>query len=250
MGNDIAENGAERRISERCDEIDAEKDPAYFDALVASLKDRLRESDEVALAAPQIGSMDRVFALKFAGGDIRAFANPLVVGKSGVVMSEERQIGESGKRWIAPRFNEVEVVYSTPLGNVEKGTFKGSAAVIMQQMIDLLDGVTLEDFALEVLDGWDDLPANEKAEVFRLYLKSVERREAEAEKAVGSDAVAKFIDGSAEFVKAYYRKEIETMPLTEEERAELEAKTKAEAVERAKAELGKGAGDGAKAHEA
>ena len=217
----------------RCDEIDLEGDPVFSASLVASLKKSLRESDEVATAAPLEGTKARVFCMKFAGGDIRAFVNPMVVGKSGVVMSDEHQIGVSPKRWIAPRFRDVDIAYQTPTGKPEVGTFKGPAALVMQQMVDLLDGVLLEDFALEVLDGWDNLPSEDRKAVFKAYLDSLAKRKEAAEEAIEDDPEAKAVDGEIGFVKAYYEGKVETMPLTPEESAEYESAVKADAVAKA-----------------
>ena len=238
----------------RCDEIDLGKDPVFSASLVASLKKALRESEEAATAAPLEGSKARVFCVKFAGGDIRAFVNPMVVGKSGVVMSDEHQIGVSPKRWIAPRFRDVDLAYQTPTGKPEVGTFKGAAALVIQQMVDLLDGVLLEDFALEVLDGWDNLPSEDRKAVFKAYLDSLAKRKEAAEEAVESDPEAKAVDGEVGFVKAYYEGKVETMPLTPEESAEYESAVKAEALAKAaeakRAPEGDGSAASGKAREA
>lgn len=235
-------------LRERCDEIDLEADPIFSNSLIASLKEKLRQSDEPAIAAPLEGNKVRVFCMKFAGGDIRAFVNPMVVGKSGVVMSDEHQIGVSPKRWIAPRFRDVDLAYQTPAGKPEVGTFKGAAALAMQQMVDLLDGVLLEDFALEVLDGWDNLPSEDRKAVFKAYLDSLAKRKEAAEESIGEDPEAKAVDGEVGFVKAYYEGKVETMPLTPEESAEYESAVKADALAKAmeakRASEADGASDG------
>lgn len=239
----------------RCDEIDLGGDPVFSATLVASLKKSLSESDEAATAAPLEGGKARVFCVKFAGGDIRAFINPMVVGRSGVVMSDEHQIGVSAKRWIAPRFRDVDLAYQTPAGKSEVGTFKGAAALVIQQMVDLLDGILLEDFALEVLDGWDNLPSEDRKAVFKAYLDSLAKRQEAAEETVGEDPEAKAVDGEIRFVKAYYEGKVETMPLTPEESAEYESAVKADAVAKAAEAKRASEADGAgsaprKAHEA
>ena len=225
-------------LRERCDEIDLEADPIFSNSLIASLKEKLRQSDEPAIAAPLEGSKVRVFCVKFAGGDIRAFVNPMVVGRSGVVMSAEHQIGVDGKKWIAPRFRKVDLAYQTPVGNAEVGTFEGTAAAVMQQMVDLLDGVLLEDFALEQLDGWDDLSWDEKSEVFGLFLDSLERKREAASEAVESDPGMKAVDDEIRFVGEYYGGRVETMPLTEEESADYERAVKSEALSNASKAVG------------
>ena len=212
-------------IHERCDELVAQ-DPIILHTIVETFKKHLRDSDEVAVAAPMLGRKERIFCLKFANGDIRAFINPMITGKSGVIMSDEHQIGFSPKRFIVPRFKEIDVVYITPAGNVEANTFKDGASSIIQQMIDLLDGIILKDFALEVLDGWDELPIDDKLTIFKMYLESLNKKSEGLQEIIDKDKTLKDIDKELSFMRQYQEGKIETMPLTDEEKQQLQNNSK------------------------
>ena len=147
------------KLQERSEEIDLtnEKDLNRASSIVADLKDTLRTNNNlVALAAPQLGHKDRIFCIKFANGDIRAFINPLIFANKDVHLSRETQIGLDNKEYIVPRSTEVHAAYQTPLGKKEVNAFKGVVSEVFQQMVNLLDGILLEDFGLIVLDGFDE----------------------------------------------------------------------------------------------
>lgn len=222
-------------LHDRKDEIDPEADPVLFGTLMSRLKDKCRESGLVAIPGPLAGVDARMFCMRFAGGDIRGFANPMVVGKGGSAIVEETQLGmDDGRTWFVPRPTEVDLVYQTPLGKAETCTFEGISAAVVQQMVDFLDGILLEDFALEKLDGWDSLSDEDKEKIFELYRQSLETRYHIACANVSADPEAKMLDGQVEFIKNYYEDKIDTIPLTAEESRELESAVKAEAAEQAR----------------
>ena len=139
---------------DRADEVQL-GNPKYMDQIntvIQDLKDTLRANkDLVALSAPQIGENMRIFCIKFARGDIRAFINPLIITRKGIHLSRETQIGYNGPEYIVPRHNDINAAYQTPVGAKEVNSFLGTVGEVFQQMIEVMDGVLIEDYGLIIL---------------------------------------------------------------------------------------------------
>lgn len=200
--------------------------------LINDLKDTLKANkDLVALSAPQLGKKERVFAIKFADGDIRAFINPAIVRTEGMHLSRERAIGFNEEdEYLIPRANEVFATYQTPDMMPDKcdmNKFTGAVAEVFLQMNDLLNGILLEDVGLIVLPEFDKASEEEKQEIISMYFKSLDSRKESVEKAIESNPEAKNMNKAIEFMTKLQLGEIETMPLTEEEIKELKEKQEA-----------------------
>ena len=150
----------------RCDEIDVEEAAP----IVAKLKDVLFDRKEfVALAAPQIRKKKRIFGIKFANGDIRAFINPMITKTEGLHFSRENSPSIPDKEFIVPRYDRIIAIYQTPTGAIEENIFEGAVAEVFQQMVQLLDGITLADLGLEIIPEWDEATDEEKTAVLNAY---------------------------------------------------------------------------------
>lgn len=192
--------------------------------LINDLKDTLKANkDLVALAAPQLGHKERIFAIKFADGDIRAFINPAIVRTEGVHLSRETPIGISNEEYIVPRSDDVYATYQTPdmTDNCDMNKFSGAVAEVFQQMNDLLNGILLEDIGLIVLPEWDKASEEEKQEIIDMYLKNLEKRKELAEENINKNPESKDMNKAIEFMTKLQLGEIETMPFTEEELKEI-----------------------------
>lgn len=200
--------------------------------IINDLKDTLKANkDLVALSAPQLGKKERVFAIKFADGDIRAFINPAIVRTEGMHLSREKAIGFDDKEeYIVPRANDVFATYQTPDMMADKcdmNKFTGAVAEVFQQMNDLLNGVLLEDIGLIVLKGWDKASEEEKQEIIKMYLESLGTRKDKIEEVINSNPESRDMNRAIEFMTKLQLGEIETIPLTEEELKRVkEANTK------------------------
>lgn len=165
------------------------------------LKDNLYANKElVALAAPQIGVNMRLFCIKFADGDIRTFANPLIVKTKDLHLSRETNISFPDKEFIVPRYNEIEVVYQTPVGKIEQNLFKDAVSDIFQQMVQLLDGVTLDTIGLELVPDWDTYPEEERQQVIDMYLTSLKERNQSLQKEIEETPELKQINDAIDFM--------------------------------------------------
>ena len=114
-----------------------------------------KNTDVVALSAPQIGINKRIFGIRF-NDTIKYFINPIITKKSGLVIAPEIFLNSPGKEYLIGRPKEVTVVYTNQDFVYEDNKLLDSAARIFDQMIQVLDGVLPSDLGLESdieLDG-------------------------------------------------------------------------------------------------
>ena len=204
------------KLRVRSDEVDI-KDASSFKKLtevVTKLKDILRDSDSlVALSAPQINENMRVFCIKFLNSDIRAFINPLITYRKGIHLSREVQIGVSKQEYIVPRNDEINATYLTPLGEIQSNKFEGLPSEVFQQMTELLDGVPLSDYALEVIPGWDEATNEERAEVIDFYLKQFSLKHHIIKEDIKQDKAALRLTKVIDVLTRIKKGEIEVTPI-------------------------------------
>jgi peptide deformylase len=172
---------------------------------IKDLKDTiLANKNLVALAAPQLGKFDRIFCIRFANGDIRAFINPMISKTDGVHLVREISPSLPDRAFIVPRHNRIIAMYQTPSGKPEESVFEGVVAEIFQHMVQILDGVLISDIGLEVFEDFDNASEEEKAQVLDAYLKELKSREETMNKEIEQnedlkktrDAI-KFLEGVA-----------------------------------------------------
>lgn len=170
-------------LNKRADEINmlkSKKNYKLVTTIIGRLKDVLRTNkDLIALSAPQIGYPYRIFCIKFSDDEIRGFVNPLIYKYSeGMHLSREVQLGhDSAIEYLVPRFNEVEMSFQTPVGNLQSNLFTETVGEVIQQMDDLLNGVLLEDYGLEVIEGFDEASQEEKEEIIKMYLEHLQNED-------------------------------------------------------------------------
>lgn len=170
-------------LNKRADEINmlkSKKNYKLVATIIGRLKDVLRTNkDLIALSAPQIGYPYRIFCIKFSDDEIRGFVNPLIYKYSdGMHLSREIQLGhDSAIEYLVPRFDEVEMSFQTPVGNLQSNLFTETVGEVIQQMDDLLNGVLLEDYGLEVIEGFDEASQEEKEEIIKMYLEHLQNED-------------------------------------------------------------------------
>lgn len=199
--------------------------------LINDIKDTLKADKRlVALAASQLGYKERIFCIKFANGDIREFINPKIAKTEGNHLSREFEIGLDDSEYIVLRHDDVYATYQTPTMKVDEfdtNKFSGAVAEVFQQMMQLLDGTLLEDIGLPILPGWDKASDEEKQEIITMYLQSLETRKETLEKEIESNDEMIDVNKATEFMKKFNAGEIETIALTDEEKAKVEEVEKA-----------------------
>lgn len=225
-------------LSERCDEIDLTKKNKNIQNTVLQLKNTIKANPGMlGLSANQIGSYDRVLVLNF-NGNLRSFVNPIITRVDGFELSRETCHSIPGKTFIRMRNSRVWVTYQTPLGKIESVELNGVAAKMMQHHIDHLDGLILSDVSLEIDEAFDNAAEEERAEVIKMYLESLDLCADELTNEVNEDEDGKKLADAIRFIESVKKGEtvVESVPYTDEEFEELKAKYKAE-IDRAEKEL-------------
>ena len=218
--------------NERCDEtqLGNPKLQEHIDGTIQNLKDTLRaDADLMAISSAHVGADNmRIVCIKFARGDIRTFINPLIFGRKGIHLSREKQIGGENTDFIVPRNDEIHVAYQTPVGREEANSFMGVVSEIMQQMIDVLDGVLLQDWGLEILPGFDEADDETKKAIIDMYLKDIESKQQELLKEIEGNKEAKDMDKAIDFITQLSLGQVETIEITDEEKKQMMKKAEEE----------------------
>lgn len=189
------------KLSDRCDEIDIRKENNLMREIILELKSTLRESKGgVGLAAPQIGYDKRIFVINF-NGDLRTFINPIITQAKGLTFSREGCLSLPGKQYIRPRNNEITVLYQTPLGKSESRKMVGLAATVFQHELDHLDGITLADIGLEIDEDFDKATEEEKDEIIKMYMDSLDLKQKTSKDEIDSDKELKQMSNAIDFME-------------------------------------------------
>jgi peptide deformylase len=152
--------------------------------------------DLVALAAPQLGKFERIFCIRFANGDIRAFINPMISKTDGFHLSREISPSLPDRSFIVPRHDRIIAMYQTPTGRPEESRFEGIVSEVFQHMVNILDGVLISDIGLEVFEDFDTATDEERSELLKAFIETLKLRNEEAIKAIESDDI-NFLKGVA-----------------------------------------------------
>lgn len=164
---------------DRVDEITAENSFESIKYCVSRLKRALYDNPNIAaLCAPQIGINLRLFVVKIAKTEARrfkVFLNPMIVKQESLHLSREISASIPNKEFIIPRRNSIHVAYQEEDGGVNSETYIGAYAEVIQQMIEMLDGITLADYGLDLddvggVEVFDAASDDEKAELMAAYL--------------------------------------------------------------------------------
>lgn len=225
-------------LSERCDEIDLTKKNRNIQNTVLQLKNTIKANPGMlGLSANQIGLYERVVVLNF-NGKLRSFINPIVTRVDGYELSRETCHSIPEKTFIRMRNSRVWVTYQTPLGKIESVELNGAAARVMQHHIDHLDGLLLSDVSLEIDDDFDNATEEEREEVIKMYLESLDMSADSLMQEVNDDKEGKQLADAIRFMESVNKGEtiVESVPYTDEEFEELKDNMRKE-IEKAEKEL-------------
>lgn len=195
-------------LSFRSDEVDVKKDNESVRETIVELKETLRaHKDGVGLAAPQIGKKQRIFVINF-NGDIKTFINPIITQVKGMALNREGCLSLPGKEYIIPRFNEINVMYQTPLAKIEERKFLGLAAYIFQHELDHLEGIILSDMGLEVDSEFDNATEEEKAQILHRHLESLDLKKKDLDKEIEENPELKKTKDAIDFMTKVQKGEV------------------------------------------
>ena len=188
-------------LGERCEEVDVRKENELVREITLELKNTLREhKDGVGLAASQIGYNKRIFVINF-NGDYRTFVNPIITQVKGLTLSKEGCLSLPGKQYLRPRHNDIQVIYQTPLGKTESKKLVGLAAEVFQHEIDHLDGLLLSDVGMEIPENFDSLTDDEKTQLIKEYMESLDLKQKEMKEEIKEDKDLKQMSDAIDFME-------------------------------------------------
>ena len=186
------------KLSDRAEEVSFQRDGNLIKQIIADLKQTILDYNLLSLSAPQLGYNKRIFVLNFSG-DLRAFVNPYIKERKGLKLYREKDISLPDKEYFIARNEEIVAIYQTALGKVESNKFLDTAGELFQFEVDHLDGVLLQDYGLEVIDGFDALSAEAKQEVLKYYVDYLKELEQSFNKDIQSNAGAKQLQDAIDF---------------------------------------------------
>ena len=202
-------------FDERVNEIMSDTPYSEVKDTINTLKSELLKNKNIAaLCAPQINKELRLFVVKTADKKFDVFLNPMVVTKSKEIhLSMEENPSIPDKKFIIPRYNEVHVAFQTHDGHVDSKTYKGAYGEVVQQMIQMLDGITLADYGLDLDDvggykAWDRASKADKQEVIQMYLDSLRKLSDSFDKEISENPELKAINDQIEFTTKYLLGEV------------------------------------------
>jgi len=193
---------------------------------IKDLKETIYDNkDLVALAAPQLGRFERIFCIRFANGDVRAFINPMISKTDGFHLNREVSPSLPGRSFIVPRHDRIIAMYQTPTGKPEESRFEGVVAEVFQHMVNMLDGVLISDIGLEVFEDFDNATEKERDEVIKSFIEELKSRTEKANKEIEADEELKKTRDAINFLKGVATGEIK---MEQQEELVKEQETKPE----------------------
>lgn len=176
--------------------------------VISDIKRTLYANPEVvALCAPQIDEQLRLFVVRNGKQDSNRFKvllNPLIVNHEGLHLSREVNPSIPNKQFIIPRYNKMHVAYQTFDGHVTSETFVGFYSEVVQQMIEMLDGITLADYGLDLDDlggaeAFDNATKEEKTQVLAAYMEHLKNKLGLLQEEINSNESMKYINDLIDF---------------------------------------------------
>lgn len=210
-------------FNERQDETSPSCDKKYLKEAVNILKSELKQNkDLVCLCAPQVGKKYRLFVVKTADNTYKEFLNPMIVTSSKERhLSMERNASFPNKTFICWRNDNLHLAYQNLEGEACSETYKGPYAEVIQQMVQMLDGVLLSDIALDLddvggLDAWFEASEEEKIEVMRMFTENLKLESKALNKEIEETPELKLINANIDFQTHYLKGEVKLVKKEEE----------------------------------
>lgn len=188
------------KLSVRSEEINIKDKLEEVKSTISELHNFLDEhKDLLAVSAPQLGINQRILVLRYEG-EYKDFINPMITKFEGAHFVREKDICIGDVEFIVPRHDRIMVMYQTKTGMPENNRIEGIAAELFQHHVNLLDGVTIADFGLEIDEEWDKASEEEREEVLKLYYTKLQEQSAELQKEIDSDEELHRLDKAIKFM--------------------------------------------------
>lgn len=214
-------------LRERVDEVNPIDAQSTVKALIAKLK---KYPDLYALCAPQIGIKERVVVFKYNNKEnkkdniYKEYINPRIFKAEEYHLVREKDISIPEKEFISPRPRKIFIEYQTQDAKPETNVLKGNSAEIFDRLMNYLDGITLDDYGLEVIPEFDEANEEEQQEVIDVYLKSFKTKEEELNKEIEADKDARELRDAIKFMEEVQEGKVKLEAIPENELPKKEEK--------------------------
>lgn len=190
------------KLSQRCDEINVLHEGKKASSIINSLKDTIKANPEyIALSAPQIGKNARIFVVRFSDGEYKTYINPMITKTEGIHLSREFNPSLPGKEYLMPRHNKIMVLFQNLKGQVDQHVIEGVVAEVFQQQVQLLDGILLDDFGLEIIPEFDKASKKQQQEVIDWWLNGLKEMDANLNQDINNDEDLLKVKKAIDFMK-------------------------------------------------
>lgn len=194
------------KLSVRVSEIDVRDNKKLIGEIANKLEETMKEHNIRALAASQIGYDVRMFCIEFktkkGKSNYRYFINPIIGADKGFTLVRQSDPSLPGKEFIHPRSNQITLMYQSLDGHSFGYDFVGLTAFTMQQMVDLLDGVMLDELGLEIDERFDQATESEKNDLLLAYSKMLGERKKLLDEDINSNSELKMVNDAIKFMKS------------------------------------------------
>ena len=197
------------KFEERVSEITSETSYDEVKETISTIKNYLNHhKDAVCLCAPQIGINLRLFVVKKSKSNsledrYKVFLNPMIVLREGLHLSRETNLSIPDKQFIIPRSNKIHLAYQAKDGRVNSETYIGAYGEVIQQMVEMLDGITLADYGLEIDKDFDKASKKDQLAVTEMYLNHLKENYSGLKEEIEKNPELKEINDNIEFTTQY-----------------------------------------------
>lgn len=192
-------------IVDRAEEIDLEKDFKLAQKIVSDLGSYMVKHNVGALAAPQIGYPYRIFCMMYKTKkktDIKAYINPIVTSMGGSVLIRQRCENLPGREFIYHRYPKIGLSFMD-IDKESKGfDFVGQTAFAMEQMVDILDGIVIDELGLEIDEMFDQASEEEKNQLLDAYMIQLQKYHKVIDKEIDADPELKQLKDAVDYMQA------------------------------------------------
>lgn len=191
------------KLGEWCEVIHPQKEGKLCQKIIGELKATMRANNLEYLTAPQIGYNKRIFCIKYGKNDIRSYINPSIYNMAKITIAREECNSIPEKRFIIPRYDTVEFIFYTPMGkDPEALKVVGRTAHVVHHCVDHLDGLLTSDIGLEIDEDFDNATEEERAEVVKMYLESLDIRQKQLREEIDNNEELKKMDDAINFMES------------------------------------------------
>lgn len=212
------------KLGDWCEVIHPQKEGKLCQQIIRELKATIRANNLEYLTAPQIGYNKRIFCIRYGKNDIRSYINPSIYNMARITIAREECNSIPEKRFIIPRYDTVEFIFYTPIGkDPEALKVVGRTAHVIHHCVDHLDGLLTSDIGLEIDDLFDSATDEEREEVIKMYMESLDIRQRALREEIDNNEELKKMDDAINFMESVRKGETLLEPIerkVEDEKSE------------------------------